>query len=427
MYTREFPALNDDDKRFVDRLSVGLGRDVARVLAYLALGPEHPSADGPATRLEIRIGTEMSRGAVTDALTALERLDLVTSTSIRRHRRGRPPRAWTTNGDVTPRRVYELHARNLLDQVSEVADTCGRTTGARRVDEVESDSGSNPSRLRIGLNWRPNGLHAPLYVGAEGGYFADYDLGVELESNTGSSAALDALAAGDVDVALAGAATVVTVDPDGVRLVPLALLFGRAMAVLYTTRETFGESFERIEQLRDRRIGMLAGSETALLGRLLLSQVDTLSEAEIVELTDEEREALRSGAVDVVTGQVSDLQTLRDDGCTVDSLPVAEQFPLYGPTLVTTERILQERETDLHGFLTATMRGWIDAVERPGEAIKCVPVDPATHERERAVFERAVDEFAGSDEHGWGWHNESGWIRLRTALAQAGLLATDSE
>ena len=150
----------------------------------------------------------------------------------------------------------------------------------------------------------------------------------------------------------------------------------------------------------------------------------------VVDITGEEQAALRSGRADVVTGSFADPQELRDEGCTVDSLLVADQFPMYGPTLVTTERTLRERQQALERFLVGTVTGWAEAVENPETAVRAVASDDTADERgldnERRTFERAAAEFATRGavaKHGWGWQRAAGWDRLVTALDQADLLA----
>ncbi|MBP1987407.1 ABC transporter substrate-binding protein [Halolamina salifodinae] len=418
MDTVEYPALSEVDRPLVDRYAVGLDADAARVLTYLRLRREHPGTEtAPATRLEIRIGTGLSRGAVGDALDTLESLDLVTATSVRRHESGRPPQAWTTDASTTPRRVYERHAHRLFDRAGPDhaarpnPDGEGSDDGNRDDGEDDDDGDREPESLTVALNWHPNALHAPLYAGSAHGHYADGSLNVTFDPRTGSAAALDALSAGEVDVALVGAATFVASDRE---MVPLALLYERAMAVLYTTREAFGGPFERVRQLRDRRVGMSVGSETARLARLLLSQVDSLDAVDIVDLDGEERDALRSGRVDAVTGQVSDPD--RIDDATVDTVPVANQFPLYGPVLVTSEETLDRHVDAVHAFLVGTMCGWADATGDPLGAAAAVP-DGEDDERARETIEKATEEFGFEADHGWGEHTETGWERLRTALA----------
>jgi len=432
MDTREFPVLTDEDGKLVDRLSVSLNDDAACVFAYLLLrGKREHFASEPATRLAVRIGTSLSREVTADALTTLEEQDLITATTVQNEARGRPPTAWRAPKSIETvvRQVDERHAAALLGQ----AKTVATALGADNFEESVSDSikeRTAPEQLRLELNWHPNALHAPFFFARSTDSYAENGIDIAISHQRGSGQALDSLAAGTADVALAGAATTVRAREDGRPILPVAVLFQRAMVVLYTTCESFGGRFRSIKQLRDRRIGMSDTSETGLLGRLFLSQAGILDDVTVVDITGEEQAALRSGRADVVTGSFADPQELRDEGCTVDSLLVADQFPMYGPALVTTERTLRERQQALERFLVGTVMGWAEAVEHPETAVRTVARNDTADERglnrERRTFERAAAEFAtGSavEKHGWGWQRAAGWDRLVTALNQADLLA----
>lgn len=451
MHAREFLVLDDDDGEFVARLTAGLGEDAARVLAFLLLRESHgDERNEPATRLTVRIGTELSRSALADALATLEDRGLVDATTVRRAGRGRPPEAWRPAVDEVPRAVYASHAVVLLGRAEEVAastalgrvtDDSGGASGAAESDGADDSDGSDGSErtsdpgadddrdpLRLALNWRPNGLHAPLYAAIAGGRDAAFGLDVDVEAYEGSDRAVAAVVDGDADVGLAGAATVVRARAAGAPVVPLALLYQRAMTVLYANREAFDRPLARAEQLRGARVGAPPSSETGLLARVFLAQAGVLDAVELVDLAGEEREALRDGRVDAVTGQGHDPRDLRTTGAQIDVLPVADRFPMYGPALVATEATLGERRPLLERVLAAATWGWADAVERPREAAAALPVDEGERDREREAFERAAEEFGGGETvraHGWGWHDAEGWERLRTALDQVGLLAAD--
>ncbi|MEM4781697.1 MAG: ABC transporter substrate-binding protein, partial [Halalkalicoccus sp.] len=225
------------------------------------------------------------------------------------------------------------------------------------------------------------------------------------------------------DVGLVGAATVLRARAAGEPVVPVAVAYRRAPAVLYTVRETFGEPLAGVDQLRGRRVGMPARSETGTLGRLFLNQVALDGAVRIVDTGGEERDALLSGAVDVVTGSFSDPRDLERRGMIVDALTIADRFPIYGPTLVVREGTLVERGAALERFLAAATAGWARARHDPTAAAERVADrsdEPA--DRLAAAFETASREFGGAREDGWGHQDEATWDRLRTALEQGALL-----
>lgn len=434
MRTREFLVLAPEDSELVRTLSRGLGDDAARVLAYLLLREEESSvADDPAVRLTVRVGTGLNRRAVSEALSTLAERGHVEETTASTET-GRPPKAWRANADVgeTVRRVYRMHASILVRRAVDIA----RELDAPDAPSPEDDAGDDTydpvptsdgrERLAVGLNWHPNVLHAPLYVARADGSYADRGLDVEVRPYVGSGAAVGRVLTGDVDVALAGAATAMRHLADGAPLVPLAPLYQRSMTVLYTTREVFGEPLERVDQLRGRRVGMPVDAETGLLGRLFLSQSGVLDEVTVVDVAGEERTALELGRVDVATGSMTDPPELEADGLTVDTLPVADRFPIYGPTLLTTADAVRERPAALAALLAGTMDGWDATASDPAAAVRAVERDGDPDERAVDDAVRAVSEFGTSTDvaaHGWGWQTVEGWRRLETALEQGGLLA----
>lgn len=427
MRTREFPVLSAEDEPLVRRLALSVGDDTARVLAYLLRRRADQTVDGgPADRLSIRIGTELNRTAVSDALGRLERRGLVDKTTVETDQ-GRPPDAWITSDDVeaTMARLDGYHAAELLSQSRSVAADLGASAPVAETDPAPSDPPGTES-LTVGLNWFANVLHAPLFAARAEGAYARRGVEVTIEEFAGSDRAIEAIRDGAVDVAVAGAATITRARVEGVPLVPLAPLYQRAMTVLYTTREAFGGPLDGIESVRGRRIGMPVEAETGLLGRLFLSQSGIVDDVTVVDLSGEESDALATGQVDVVSGSIGDVRELEAQDRTVDVLSIDDHFPVYGPTLVTTEAVVAERAGALTAFLAATIAGWRTSVFDPEDAVRAVgTADGRSVETAVADLEHVIDRFGSSAavaDHGWGWHEATGWQRLSTALAQVDLL-----
>ena len=438
MRPEQYPVLTDEDEPLVTRLSVGLGDRQARVLAYLlARSAADAFADPPATLLSVRVGTDLGRSVAKEALAALTAAGLVAETTVPREGQGRPPTAWTPVADreETTERVFSTHATALLEQAAAVAGDAAQGTDDGRRDADERDVGTENAPeagtvdgkpVTVSLNWRPNGLQAPLLAARANDAYADRGLDVSFAAETGSDAALATVREGEALAGLVGATTLVTARHEGATLVPLALLYQRALAMLYTTRETFGEPFERAAQLRGRTVGMPVGSEIGRLGRLFLEQAGVADDVTIVDVAGEEQGALLAGDVDAVTGSLADPQRLREDGATVDAVHVAERFPIYGPALVARRPALTARRDALRALLAGTMAGVARTRVDPAVARTAVAEaggPPA--ERARRSFEAARSVGGGAEpvaDHGWGWHRPADWERLRTVLDQVGLL-----
>ncbi len=426
MRTREFPVLGPEDDRFVDALAVGLGRVEARVLAYLALRTEDEL--GPASRLAVRVGTDLGRTRTGEALSTLEDAGLVRSTPIERDTSGRPRKGWEATAeqaDLTAA-VRRRHAERLVDRAWAVTNSvAGPGLMDSDADPAAISFDEFEGACRLVLNWTPNGFHGPLFLAAERDFYADIDLTVR--SARGSGQALQRVESGAADVGVVGSAVACQALAAGRPIAPVALLYQRAMTVLYTVRSVFGAELTSVEQLRGRTVAMPPGAETALLACLFLSQAGVLDDVDVMEAGGEERDELLDGEADVVTGMAADPPALAAEGYTVDSILVSEQFPVPGPALVVHADALADPPAALGGFLNGTMRGVVAAThdrEAAAAAVAARSDDGVAAERRR--LDVALDGFAQSDAvraHGWGWQSTDDWQRLRMALEQTGSLS----
>lgn len=450
MRVERFPVLTEADSHLVERLATGLDGRSARVLAYLALRERNDRfGDEPATLLSVRVGTGLGRTAAKETLSKLTEAGLVSETTVRTGEQGRPPAVWTVaDGDATLcDRVYAAHAGRLVEQAAAVATDGGdddatetstldqtgeerpdgRTDGHEATDRPEV---TDRPAVTVSCNWRPNGLQLPLFAARASDAYADRGVDVRFVHRTGSRAALRDVRDGTAAVGLVGATTLCRARAGGAAVVPLALLYQRALVTLYTTRESFGEPFERAGQLRDRRVGTPVESEIGLLARVYLEQAGVADDVTVVDLPEEERAALLDGRVDAVTGSISDPERLREDDAavdsTVDAIRVGERFPLYGPALVARRADLATRRSLLRAVLAGTVAGVGRArVDPRAGAAAIADESEESPKRVCRTFETARATGGESDaveRRGWGWHRGEHWERLRTVLSEVDLL-----
>lgn len=428
MNVRRFPVLATEDNDVVEEFAVGLGDDRGRVLAYLHLrNAADEFDDDPASLPAIMIGTELNRNAAKIALAELEEADIIDATTLPREEQGRPPRAWNATSDRETLRdqAYRQHARVLLDRAAKVVERFERDVAGLPIEQPD-DAPPDSDATTVSLNWQPNGLQVPLFAAREDGEFARRGRNVSLVPRTGSDEALADVASGTATVGVVGAATLLRATASGSPVVPIALLYQRTPAVLYGMRSRFGEPFERAAQLRGRSVGMPVDSEIGILGRLFIEQASVASDVTVVDLDGEEGQALRAGRVDAVSGSFSDPDRLRGEGVTVDTVPVADHFPIYGPALVVRHDTLTQRRDILADVLAGTMAGLAAAKRAPGDGVAATATAGQDSERQiRLTFTEATERFGTSEDvrtHGWGWQRIEAWLRLVDVLEQVGLL-----
>lgn len=154
--------LVDDDCRIIKRLAAGLGRKSARARAYLALQADREA--NLATRLEIRISSNLNQNVVPEALEKLEEYYLLPETTISNDSRGRPPKMWRPVGvlDELTRQTYDKHAVALLRRTDTLYCRADAIS-AKAVNGTDRNPGAKAA-ITLGLNWRPAGLYTPFYA-----------------------------------------------------------------------------------------------------------------------------------------------------------------------------------------------------------------------------------------------------------------------
>lgn len=424
MRYRKLPVLGEDDRKDIDRLRQGLDQDTARVLAYLLRRQNAPDIDRTAAgRLEIQFGTGLGRDATIQATNKLAARDLIATTHIDGPE-GRPQRkGWTPveGPERTVSRVLGSQASQLRNRGLEIASRVGAVdahSGEQQTGSEEQKTGSESNAIAVALNWEPNAVHFPVLVAMHSGAYNEARLAVSLSANPGSGSAVEAVLSGQADLGVAGPATVMRAMLAGEPLVPLALLYQRSMVVLYSLGDRFERPFDSIEQLSGRRLAVASASETGLIARVFLSQAGVTDSIEFVQIGGEERDSLLAGEADVAAGVFTDPLVLRRAGHEVDSVLIAEDFPIPGPAIVTDAETARSRPEPLDGFLEGTIRGWAQGVTDPG-GITAVLQDRAVGPVEEAVIERLVQQFGTDstvDAHGWGWQTDAKWDRVTEAI-----------
>jgi len=192
MQPSEFWVMDDDDEKLVADLELGLGRSPLGSLAYLVRRVEDDRIEEPRARqLEIRLGTGLGKRAVGVALSTLSDRGLVTESTLESEQG--PPKAWSTEHTVETA-MYDAYATRAAELTDAVR--------AALPDPETAERGP----LRLGLNWQPNGLQVPFYAAQIEEKYDLADVEVEFVHYSGSERALQAVASGEIDVGIVGAA-----------------------------------------------------------------------------------------------------------------------------------------------------------------------------------------------------------------------------
>ncbi len=283
------------------------------------------------------------------------------------------------------------------------------------------------------LNWEPNGFQAPYFLARARGFYEEEGLDVRFVEGHGSPFAAEEAARGRADIGLAGASAVLAKQSEGFDPLAVAAVTKKTPAAIYTLRDVFGGELDSPEQLVGRTVAPSA-TKTRILAAQLLESAGVAGEVDLKEVDPNThhrvQHQLLDGSVDAAVGVVTNgLELELEHGRTADELPVGDHLAVYGMTLVSNRRFVDDRPEATRSFLRATARGWAAATNDPEAAIDALVERNATLERRREIetrkFEAAARDLQYTDHvrrAGWGAHDRDRWRRLAGMLEETDLL-----
>lgn len=221
-----------------------------------------------------------------------------------------------------------------------------------------------PDKLKFTLNWTPDAGHAPYFLAEELGYYADANLDVEIELGRGSATTTQLVAAGQTDVGLADAATVIGLAARGAPVKIIGIdqqVSGWALIVAEDS------DIKEPKDLEGHSIGITPGSAVAALYSALVAANDI--DASTVDVVNFDPAAqlnmLTEGEIDS-TIDVLDIEAPRmmARGWEPRGLYLRDHgVPLFGIVIIATEETIAERPDVLRRFLEASAKGLKAAME----------------------------------------------------------------
>jgi putative hydroxymethylpyrimidine transport system substrate-binding protein len=223
-------------------------------------------------------------------------------------------------------------------------------------------------KLTLLLDWFVNPDHAPLFVAAERGYFADVGIEVEMIAPANPNDPPKLVAAGKADLAVSYQPQLHLQVAQGLPLRRIATLIGTPLNSLVVLADGPVKS---ISDLKGRKIGFsVGGFEDALLRAVLARHDLTLDDVTLVNVNFSLSPSLLSGQVDAVIGAYRNFELNQLDllGRPGRAFHLEEEgVPAYDELIVVahTARLDDPR---LARFLDAIERGVQFLVNHPAES-----------------------------------------------------------
>lgn len=288
--------------------------------------------------------------------------------------------------------------------------------------------------LRLALHWTyPVGEWDGIIMADAEGYYEEAGLDVEFQFLSGSTATLQAVAAGESDLGIAGPDTILTGVSTGVDLTVVANHLQRTSSGVIVTGASGITDFA---DLAGKTVSTAAASPEQAMLRTKLFEAGIDPETGVtMTFVDAQAKCtiVLSGSADACTGQGNHhyIQFL-DEG--VDPLFLSfssEENPIIGHSIFANNDYLADNGDAVSRFLEATMRGYELAASDLDAVVDVFVEDrPETDGAFLLQTLEASHDLMYSDrtdEHGWGWMDDAAWQTLATSLFEAGVIQTEVE
>ncbi|QEV98996.1 ABC transporter substrate-binding protein [Microbacterium caowuchunii] len=251
--------------------------------------------------------------------------------------------------------------------------------GSSGSDPADAEDGGDLTPVTLQLQWLPQGQFAGYFAAMEQGYFEEEGLDVEIIPSGGDIVPQDALAAGDVDYAIAWVPKVLGSIEAGAELTNIAQIFQRSGTLQVAWADS---DITSVADFEGKKIGSWGfGNEWEIFAAMAAEGLDATTVEIITQ--DFNMNAFLQGDIDAAQAMTYNeyaqlLETVdpdtgelyTPDDFTVISYEDTEGAMLQDAIWADTQRLEDDteyQETTV-AFLKAVVKGWAYAAQNPEEA-----------------------------------------------------------
>ena len=256
-------------------------------------------------------------------------------------------------------------------------------------------SGTELTKVEVGLGYIPSVQFAPFYVALDKGYFAEQGLDVHFQHGFETDF-LKLVGTGEIPFAVGSGEQVILGRAQGLPLVYAAAWYRKFPVVVFALKE---KGLNTPKSLEGHTIGIPGLYGASLVGWKALAYGAGLDESKVSleSIGFTQAAAVSEGRVDaaidyIVNGPVQ----LQQAGKAVDIIPVSDYVNLPSNGLITSEKVMAENPELVQKMTTALLKGISDTLASPDEAfaasLKAVPEAGGENEAtNRAIFDASLD------------------------------------
>jgi NitT/TauT family transport system substrate-binding protein len=274
--------------------------------------------------------------------------------------------------------------------------------------------------VTLRLKWLNQAQFAGFYLAREKGFYKSEGLNVNVQPGGPDFPAVQMVTGGNEQFGVTGADQILIARSKGVPVVALAVIYRRNPFVLFSLAKS---GIKSPADYAGKKIGVKIGGNEELIYRAVLAKANvdksTLTEMPVkFDMTP-----LLSGTVDVWPGYlINEVLAAKEKGFDVNVVyPSDYGIDLYADTLFTTETMLRDKPELVKKFVTATLKGWNEAIAAPEEGAKATLKygDKLTYDHELAMMKASLA-LLKPDDKPVGFMDEAGWGTAQTLLLTAG-------
>ncbi|MGE5604427.1 MAG: ABC transporter substrate-binding protein [Bacteroidota bacterium] len=284
-----------------------------------------------------------------------------------------------------------------------------------------------PRQITIGMTYIPNVQFAPWYVAQEKGFFKELGMDVAFDYRMDIDA-LQLVATGQMDFAIAGGDQVITSRSQNIPVVYLLSLYAKFPPAVVALKNS---GITKPQDLIGKQVGLpLYGTNLLAIKAILNRAGIPETEVKLVDIGYTQISSLTSGRVDAVVGFANNEPLkLEQAGYQVTRIPAWDYFSLVGHGLITGETTVKKNRKLVAKMVQATLKGMRYTLDHPEESLAICfqylkEIGPEQRETEKKVFRESLKLWENelTKTHGLGYSDLKAWEDSQQLMLEMGLI-----
>ncbi len=304
--------------------------------------------------------------------------------------------------------------------------------GAEPENDSALSNGGDLEEVTVVLDWTPNTNHTGLYVAEHEGYFAEESLDVEILL-PGEATPEQLVASGQADFGISYQENVTYARTQDVPIVSIAAIIQHNTSGFASLKEA---GIEKPKDFEGKVYGGWGSPiEEAVMDTIMRIDGADIDQVEYVNIGNTDFfTAVERGDIDfawIYYGWTGIEAELRDIALNMIYLnEYSDALDYYTPVIITSEKMIAEKEQTVRNFLKAVAKGYQFAIEKPDEAAEIL--SEAVPELDKDLVKKSQEWLAPryqDDAPRWGEQKLEIWENFARWMEEHGLLekTLDSE